>query len=69
MFFVLFSVERLPDFADEKPEEKEEEEESKDDDVTDEAGDEPAGHDRQDSKPADENQSKPMTTEQAWKSY
>ena len=55
-------VEKLPDFADDKKEENEEEEKVNSD--IEEVGEEPAGHDRQDSNQADECKSKPMTTEQ-----
>ena len=57
------SVEKLPDFADQIPEDEDDGKE-KDDEDLEEAGDDPAGHDRQDSNPADECKNKPMTTEQ-----
>ena len=59
---IFFSVEKLPDFADETKEENDEEEKSNSD--MEDAGEEPAGHDRQDSNLADECKSKPMTTDQ-----
>jgi hypothetical protein len=55
----------LPDFADEKFEEEDgDEDKDKEDEDVDEAGDEPAGHDRQDSTPSDDVKNKPLTTEQ-----
>jgi uncharacterized phage infection (PIP) family protein YhgE len=58
----FFSVEKLPDFADDKKEEKDEEEKANSD--VEQEGEEPAGHDRQDTNQAEECKSKPMTTEQ-----
>jgi len=57
-----FLVEKLPDFADDKKEENEDDDKVESD--VEEAGEEPAGHDRQDSNQADECKNKPMTTEQ-----
>ena len=58
----FFLVEKLPDFADEKKEENEDEDKVESD--VEEAGEEPAGHDRQDTNQAEECKNKPMTTEQ-----
>lgn len=63
--FIFLAVEKLPDFADEKFEEEDgDEDKDKEDEDVDEAGDEPAGHDRQDSTPSDDVKNKPLTTEQ-----